>query len=283
MKYKNKRQMSSKVNRNLSFFINTAEMPNWVNGITKLDNESLEEEILLFNWTISSQCFRFFCLIFCSTVSCVFLYLTITFWPTPNHRLDFIGISFFICFTLWGLIATIHVAINPAKRIILNRMEGTLTMPASGLTGLNWKQKTLTIPFKDAHFEVYERIVRASYTIDVFSPDSHWWMSGVQPAFSYRNSSPKSVFSLVVWFMDKNRPLPPGKIFDPYRKEDYRRRKEEGFPEPLFQSSVDTPEWEGADADDTGKETRYLNIMPVFNPRDRHNRKVKKRKAKKHT
>jgi len=42
--------------------------------------------------------------------------------------------------------------------------------------------------------------------------------------------------------MDKNRPLPPGKIFDPYRQKDYERRKKEGFPKPLYQSWITTPE-----------------------------------------
>lgn len=46
--------------------------------------------------------------------------------------------------------------------------------------------------------------------------------------------------------MDKNRPLPPGEALDPYRESDYLHRKAEGFPEPLYRSVVETPEWEGA-------------------------------------
>jgi len=45
-------------------------------------------------------------------------------------------------------------------------------------------------------------------------------------------------WEFVVWYMDKNRPLPPGKVFDPYRKRDYERRKAEGFPEPLYESWI---------------------------------------------
>ncbi len=45
-----------------------------------------------------------------------------------------------------------------------------------------------------------------------------------------------------VWFMDKNRPLPPGTAFDPYREKDFQRRKAEGFPPPLYPSLVPTPE-----------------------------------------
>ncbi|MFK8269443.1 hypothetical protein ACI76B_11710, partial [Capnocytophaga cynodegmi] len=49
-------------------------------------------------------------------------------------------------------------------------------------------------------------------------------------------------WDFVVWYMDKNRPLPPGTAFDPYREADYQRRKAEGFPKPLYYSYVETPE-----------------------------------------
>ncbi len=49
-------------------------------------------------------------------------------------------------------------------------------------------------------------------------------------------------WTLYVWFMDKNRPLPPGTAFDPYREKDFQRRKAEGFPPPLYPSLVPTPE-----------------------------------------
>ena len=49
-------------------------------------------------------------------------------------------------------------------------------------------------------------------------------------------------WEFVVWYMDKNRPLPPGTAFDPYRKEDYKRRRGEGFPPPIYDSYIETPE-----------------------------------------
>jgi hypothetical protein len=42
--------------------------------------------------------------------------------------------------------------------------------------------------------------------------------------------------------MDKNRPLPPGTAFDQFRQKDFERRKAEGFPPPLYKSTVPTPE-----------------------------------------
>jgi len=55
--------------------------------------------------------------------------------------------------------------------------------------------------------------------------------------------NPIEYWSFYVWYMDKNRPLPPGTAFDAYRKKDYERRKAEGFPAPLFESKIPTPEY----------------------------------------
>ena len=49
-------------------------------------------------------------------------------------------------------------------------------------------------------------------------------------------------WSFYIWYLDKNRPLPPGDLLDPFRKEDFQRRKAEGFPPPLFCSCIPTPE-----------------------------------------
>ena len=49
-------------------------------------------------------------------------------------------------------------------------------------------------------------------------------------------------WDFVVWYMDKNRPLPTGTAFDPYREADFQRRKAEGFPKPLYKSYIPTPE-----------------------------------------
>ena len=47
-------------------------------------------------------------------------------------------------------------------------------------------------------------------------------------------------WSFIVWYMDKNRNLPPGEAFDPYREKDFHRRKAEGFLPPLYKSNIPT-------------------------------------------
>jgi len=48
--------------------------------------------------------------------------------------------------------------------------------------------------------------------------------------------------SFFTWYMDKNRPLPPGSAFDAFRDKDFERRKAEGFPPPLYPSNIPTRE-----------------------------------------
>ena len=55
-------------------------------------------------------------------------------------------------------------------------------------------------------------------------------------------ADPHQEWSLFVWYMDKNRPLPPGTAFDPFRENDFERRKAKGFPKPIYESNIATPE-----------------------------------------
>lgn len=40
--------------------------------------------------------------------------------------------------------------------------------------------------------------------------------------------------SFLVWYMDKNRPLPPGDLFKQYRISDAKKFRDLGYPEPLY-------------------------------------------------
>lgn len=53
------------------------------------------------------------------------------------------------------------------------------------------------------------------------------------------------IHSFLQWYMDKNRPLPPGKFFDQYRERDYERRKAYGFQKALTPSFVEMIEFDG--------------------------------------
>jgi hypothetical protein len=52
----------------------------------------------------------------------------------------------------------------------------------------------------------------------------------------------KKAWSFYTWYMDNNRPLPPGSAFDHCREREFEQRKAKGFPLPEFFSYVPTPE-----------------------------------------
>jgi len=60
--------------------------------------------------------------------------------------------------------------------------------------------------------------------------------------FSFGLGDNYDSMTLLTWYMDRNRPLPPCDYFKPYRQQDFERRKAEGFPPPLYPAFFSTPE-----------------------------------------
>ncbi|MFK8269441.1 hypothetical protein [Capnocytophaga cynodegmi] len=121
------------------------------------------------------------------------------------------------------------------KELILNRETGMISVPRL------WSKKNLEIPFDEG----YGFIRAVSSTDGVFSFSLTFFQEGKRDTFGTIAESCFPIdeyWAFVVWYMDKNRPLPPGTAFDPYREADYQRRKAEGFPKPLFYSYLETPE-----------------------------------------
>lgn len=116
----------------------------------------------------------------------------------------------------------------PKKEIILDRQNGMFTYP-----GFLWG-KPITIPFKDTVAYIAAGGWPPMLTLRVPRP------SGI--VFTLGQDDQIETWNLFVWYMDKNRPLPPGTAFDPYRQKDYERRKAEGFPSPFYESLIRTPE-----------------------------------------
>ena len=123
---------------------------------------------------------------------------------------------------------------GPSRDVILDRQKGIITFPHFYLTF--WKP--ITLSFKD---------VLMAWSIKGFA------VSGGTPSLSIihpngwtstdiAHSAITETWWLMVWYMDKNRPLPPGDAFDAYRQQDFERRKAAGFPPPLYPSRIPTPE-----------------------------------------
>jgi len=119
----------------------------------------------------------------------------------------------------------------------LKRLVGTVTYPDS------YFRKPLKGKFKDLHV-----VIAVTGNIDGYVDSEYLkFVNTFKPRkltllYTFYGREPYKDWSFYVWYMDKNRPLPPGTAFDPYRQQDFERRKAEGFPKPLYESNVPTPE-----------------------------------------
>ena len=122
---------------------------------------------------------------------------------------------------------------KPSKECILNRKDGLFTFP-----GFYWDQN-ITMPIENVIFRISGPggTGGSAFNLKVQRPDRF----KTQYLFTLGNNCYQDL-SFVLWYMDKNRPLPPGDAFDEYRDQDFERRKAAGFPKPLFHSTFETPE-----------------------------------------
>ena len=174
--------------------------------------ERADDEFLIFN---PSSLIRSTLIVIGGILSCVGIILICIEINIPFSKLYWPPMS-------GGILASFFLLLNgllaPSRRFVLDRMKGTVTFPHHLFFS------RYTIPFSKvipgysngnlgfAH--PYSGIV-----IPVLGAyDSGWW-------------------SFYVLYMDKNRPLPQGDAFHPYREKDFLRRKAEGFPKPIYPST----------------------------------------------
>lgn len=138
---------------------------------------------------------------------------------------------FFFGYTVFSIIAYFTL---PPKEIIINRKDGLITFP-----GWYWLGN-VTMRFADIKFGYTSGgpNLIGGYMLQILRPDRF----GTFELFTLINANCYESLSFLTWYMDKNRPLPPGKEFAPYREKDFQRRKKEKFPPPLYPASIPTPE-----------------------------------------
>jgi len=158
-------------------------------------------------------------------------YLLSYFFSLANNADDSFSIFIRICLFLFSTFYIIYNFTHPKKILILDRLNGIITFPGF-LYG-----KAITMPFEEVLAEVRGGYGAGSPTLALLHQNKLTAYSAIL------ESTPLQSWSFMVWYMDKNRPLPPGKVFDPYRQKDYERRKAEGFPEPLYESWIGNPEY----------------------------------------
>ena len=137
---------------------------------------------------------------------------------------------FSIIFFIIGSFSFLHYYKYSKELLVLDRLNGMVTYPGFLFS------KPCSVPFDELLASV------ASFANAGASLVFYHYNGITGTSISAEDYKPSGNWSFIVWYMDKNRPLPPGEAFDPYRKKDFQRRKAEGFPPPLYPSYIDTPE-----------------------------------------
>ena len=137
---------------------------------------------------------------------------------------------FSIIFFIIGSFSFLHYYKYSKELLVLDRLNGMVTYPGFLFS------KPCSVPFDELLASV------ASFANAGASLVFYHYNGITGSSISAEDYKPSGNWSFIVWYMDKNRPLPPGEAFDPYRKKDFQRRKAEGFPPPLYPSYIDTPE-----------------------------------------
>lgn len=162
------------------------------------------------------------------------------------------------CFVFPGLLTILLAFTRPNRDFILDRINGLVSYPNS------WWYKPIVTHFRDISAVLLYEGKLQNPTLKVLTKG---FMS---TPYRIVNWHPLNFWSFMVWYMDKNRPLPPGDAFDEYRERDFQRRKAAGFPAPIYRSAVPTPE---ANAQQQEERERYWKdedyMCPTFKREER--------------
>ncbi|MFL0202780.1 hypothetical protein [Tenacibaculum maritimum] len=136
-------------------------------------------------------------------------------------------------FGLSGVLTIIYGFVAPIKYLVYDRMNGIITVTRVF-------RSSVAIPFSSGYgLKGYSNTSPGviSAQLNFVSSKKKRRVGGI-----IAHNLVEENWSFMVWYMDKNRPLPPGSAFDAYREQDYQRRKAAGFPKPLYPSKIATPE-----------------------------------------
>lgn len=189
----------------------------------------VNDEVVVICQTFRSKRITALGLLGCTMVICFSLYNGFSWTDWGDICVTLPVYLFFFFLLLQGLFGNF-------KSLIFNRAEGTITIPHLLKGGSDVFDFVTCSPFWTEPY--YNRGCEIDITIR--KKAGRW--GKYCTLFSRYDRNYQDIWSFIVWYMDRNRPLPPGSVFDPYRQRDFDRRKTEGFPRPLYDSYVATPE-----------------------------------------
>ena len=129
-------------------------------------------------------------------------------------------IAMWLCTAILFIVLS-HILPPRAYKFTFDRLAGTLTIEIKSLT-IRVKKDTVVKPFESVEFlidwEGFDKEGDRDFPALLIA-DVNGRVAGIH------RYKPLEWVSFYVWFMDRNRPLPPGTAFDFYRESDYERRK----------------------------------------------------------
>ncbi len=127
----------------------------------------------------------------------------------------------FLFFSIYSYI----IIISGESEMILNRLKGTVRIPCGIL------KKPIEKPFNEAIAFYGSATNYGNYYIGLR------FQGYGRGAILSNSPNLPGEWALFLWYMDKNRPLPPGNAFADFRKIDAARLRAAGHPEPLYPMS----------------------------------------------
>ena len=147
---------------------------------------------------------------------------------------DYVARNIFVgVFLIPGIFCVIYGFIAPLKYLVYDRLNDKITVPRNF-------RSSVDLFFSKGHGVRVFTAVRAgaiNQHLTFVSSKEKPRVGGIITELKV-----DQYWAFTVWYMDKNRPLPPGTAFDAYREKDFERRKAAGFPKPLYSSNIPTPE-----------------------------------------
>lgn len=146
------------------------------------------------------------------------LWITLPFiFGDPPTQLETIG--FIITFILFSVLPCLWVLPRSYKVYTFDRMTGMMTFPnPRTLKNYGRNPGTITFPFSDARFGMFLMQAGRPHQLVISHPDGlHSYAIDFVPFFDALQTH-----SILVWYMDKNRPLPPRRAVRPLSGERLR-------------------------------------------------------------
>ncbi len=147
-----------------------------------------------------------------------------------------------VLYVIVNVILLILVFFPPKKEIIFDRLNGIISLPRkfskkNKILKLRTLEGGYTHRYSNGIEDNDENSTTTFYLKDKYD-DFKYKYKKVTEFNTIISSSFNGLWSFILWYMDKNRPLPYDEAFDKFRNKDYQRRKNEGFPAPLIASAI---------------------------------------------